>query len=838
MSRTQKTELLITAINKDLTFSRKNVWLWVRLPATPYEFLDADSRIQIVQRETIGLSSLLTSEDRGLECRIIRTSSPFNSEAWADDLLTHAIPDRPSENLPHLLSRMESHVKANRFSDRKVYFGINLGFRTEYSENGANALPFKDLFNFILPALGTEDYQISKKELDFWEEKAKKYKRSLLTGNLNAEEVSGEELAYIIKKQFFPNMEVPDVNVSKKETWGHGELDALVSSTLKNNPKYVKITQEINGVEVEGYRTTLCFARFPDTYNFPESEPWIHYASSLPFETDFYSHFTIEPARKVRKDINKKIAEIKDQGANMVSAGGSLNIDIQERYDQATQVDFELSRNKTPWVYSRHRMVVEASTESELKDRVQRVIDHYKDLDIEVVQPTGDQLVLFLELMPNDKKRTSTYIQRQDLSILPAGLPSGSGSAGDLIIPDPSDPTGTDTLGFIGPYIGYTTSRILSPWFFSPHASIAAGATNGVITTGSPGSGKSFFASTVAYLSTMLGTWGIYIDPKGDSVQLANLPGMQDKTTIVDLKDGQDGLLDPFSLSKDVNKQKELALETIYLFLGGDSKVTPTQKVEISKAITSVSSNRRPSLDMVSEVLLQSSNVEAQSVGHVLDLIKKLPFARLCFASKKVESLSVERGLTIITLLGLELPDNDLENTQYSSGNKLAMAIMYLLTDYTRQLMQNSDKTHPKMIIIDEAWVITGTPQGLKLVTSVARMGRALNTALMLVSQNAQDFHGDQITNSVSTRIAFGAQSATEIKSILTLLDMEHTEYNISIIRGLKPGEALVKDAHRRFARVKVDPWDQEQVAAFENNPEKVRRNAERAAAKAAKEAA
>lgn len=822
MNKTQKTKLSLTGIHKDLTFSRKSVWLWVKLPPTPYEFLDYQSREILIEKATIGFSSVLVSDDKAVECQLIRTTEPFDSEEWANDLFQRSLNDNPSNDFPDFITRMESNVFLQNFKNRKVFLGVNLGFRNEFSAR-TSPLPFQDFFNVLLPRLDIEDYEISGKEIEFWQERAKNFKRSLINGNLEAEEATATELAYLTKKQFFPNSVVPDVGVSKKESWGRGELDFLVDGEIENNSKFIKITQEIDGKKIIGYRTALCFATFPDSYNFPDNEPWVHFSASLPFSTDFYSRFTIEPARKVRKEINKRIAEIKDQAANMTSAGGGLNIDIQERHDQAISVEYELSKNKTPWIYGKHRLVIEASSEEELKDRVQRTIDHYKDLNIQLIQPTGDQLHLFLEGMPNDYSRTNAYIQRQDLAMIPAGLPTGSGSAGDK---KKTDPNGEE-LGFVGPYIGYTTSRVVSPVFYSLHASIATGNPSGCLITGSPGSGKSFLAFSLTYLMTMMGVWCIYIDPKGDAVPMAQLPGIKNRTRVLDLRNGQDGMLDPFSLGNDINKQKELAFEVIMLFMGGESKVTPDQRVQISKAITVVTELPNPSLNLVAEFLLESTDIHAQSVGHNLNLMRRLNFAKLCFSPRKSDNISVENMLTIITLTGLDLPSNSEDISQYSTGNKLAVAIMFLLTDYTRQLMQNSNQTHPKAIVIDEAWAVIGTPQGLKLVESVSRMGRSLNTGIILVSQNAQDFHGEKITNSVSTKIAFRTKDKDEIDNIITLLGMENNEYSRASIRNLDVGAAIMQDAHDRLARIKIDAWDEEMKTAFETNPEKKRRQKE-----------
>jgi hypothetical protein len=55
------------------------------------------------------------------------------------------------------------------------------------------------------------------------------------------------------------------------------------------------------------------------------------------------------------------------------------------------------------------------------------------------------------------------------------------------------------------------------------------------------------------------------------------------------------------------------------------------------------------------------------------------------------------------------------------------------------RLLNGMARRMPKAIFLDEAWAITSTPEGAKLVPEVSRMGRSRNTALILVSQNAGD---------------------------------------------------------------------------------------------------
>jgi type IV secretory pathway VirB4 component len=317
----------------------------------------------------------------------------------------------------------------------------------------------------------------------------------------------------------------------------------------------------------------------------------------------------------------------------------------------------------------------------------------------------------------------------------------------------------------------------------------------------------------------LAGIWTIYIDPKGDALPMSNLPGMEE-AKVFDLRQGNDGMLDPFSIGQTNAEKVGLALETIGLFMGGQNRITPQQNVQLSQILKKVSIMPNPSLNKVVDELMAADSDDAKGLGATLDLIRDLPFARLCFAEKTGDALRPDEGLTIITLLGLDLPSSVTPPESYSNSNKLAVAVMYLLASFTRDLMMNLNKSHPKAIVIDEAWAITSTPQGAKLIFEVARMGRSLNTGLVLVSQNAGDFLGEGVTNSISTKLAFRAKQPEEIENVLKFFNLEPHEGNKDIIRELRNGECIIQDVEGRIAIVQVDGWSQEMNYAFETNPE------------------
>lgn len=812
-----KTAFSITSIVDDISFSKTDVWVWVKIPPTQYEFIDEESKISIVRDMNLALANLVTSEEKNVEGHLIVTTKPFDSFSWVHRLNQINQLAGPSPENTNYLKDMYHYVHEADFREKIVLLAINIGERRQFSsaKNVGMFSPLLKLSNLIA-APPLDDY-ISDKEIEYWKNIAHNMSYSLQNSNLNAIPAKAAEIGYTIRKSVHPAMPTPtvdDLSVGDETRWGEGEIAALFDAQIENYPKYLKITQTIDDKTYEGYRATLCINKFPEVTNFPAQEPWIHYASLLSFPVDFSLRFTLEPSRKVRKEVGKKLKEAADQAKNMTNAGGNTSIEVSEQLNLGAELDYALKKDNTPWVYGRYRLTVEGRTLDELKENISQVIDHYRSLDIQVVWPTGDQLSLLKESHPSDYTRIPSYNQHQELSILGAGVPSGSGSAGDSI-----KYTAEGERGWIGPYIGQTTGRTNSPVFFSIHSTINTDNPGACSITGYPGSGKTFLGLTLTHQMALSGTWTIYIDPKADALSLKNIPGLEN-ATIIDLINGADGLLDPFTIGVDTSQQKDLAYEVISLLIGGQQNLSHEQNVALSNAISTIASYPDASMNRIVDHLMTSPEPGSKSLGSRLNLIRELPFAKLCFSKGNTNQniLRAENGLTIITVYGLDLPGAELSRTDYTNSNHLAVSIMYLLASFTQQLMRNSDRGHPKAIIIDEAWAITSTTQGAKLVDEVARMGRAHNTALLLISQNSGDFLDERIKNSVATKFAFRA-SGDEIDNVLRYMEMETSDGNRNSIRSLRTGECLMRDWTGRIARVAIDSWDSGRAEAFETNP-------------------
>jgi hypothetical protein len=133
------------------------------------------------------------------------------------------------------------------------------------------------------------------------------------------------------------------------------------------------------------------------------------------------------------------------------------------------------------------------------------------------------------------------------------------------------------------------------------------------------------------------------------------------------------------------------------------------------------------------------------------------------------------------------------------------------------------DRRLPKAIFLDEAWAITSTPEGAKLVPEVSRMGRSRNTALILVSQNAGDLLAEQVTNCISSVFAFRSSERVEVGNVMALLGAEPTPEHLAVLRGLGNGECIFRDLEGRVGRIGIDLISDEMRAWLDTNPTRSR---------------
>ena len=795
-----RSRLAVRYFDDRILLTDNAAWTYFRLPTVSYEFTTAEEREALATNITIALAGV-RMQDAEIHLRIAHRTYP--AADWALAL------DKTSDGGPgwrEYLEEMYAHVWSKDFWTKEVYLGVRLGPRGVGAQLSGGA--FKQLFGLYKrseEALGLHDDAIPEKEIARWTEQSERLGRALGGSALFARHASSTEVAWLFQHAASGALIDPPPSATPRRTWGAGEIETLVEGSIVNGRSNLRMEQP----EGSSYAAYLSFARFPDLMPFPDGEPWLHFADALPFPVEVSARMRLVPPAKASKDVSRKLAHARDMDQHIREAGAEAPIALAEQIDAARMLEHGITKERLPFVYGWHRLIVSAPAEELLQQRVDAVVEHYRDLGIDIVCSTGDQFSLFCESLPGDRIRVNAYAQRQPLRTIAGGMPTATVDLGDRL-----DET---SAGWVGPYIGETLGRARSIVHFDPLVAAARNRPTAVAITGEPGGGKTTLALLLIYQMALRGVTIAAIDPKGDAESLVELLRRRGRRArVLPLGSAAPGLLDPFSFGDDLAAKKTMATETLRLLL---PRMSEERESAMIQAVGAVANQPAPSLVKVVDYLEAAEDAASKNLGAVLRSMSEMRLARLCFDPSGGERIDTAGWTTVFTLGGLTLPDVAISREDYSYEQRLSVALMYLVSQFARRLMHGLDRHLPKTIFLDEAWAITQTPEGAKLVPEVSRMGRSRNTALILVSQNAGNLLNEQVTNCLSSVYSFRSTERNEVGNVMALLGVENSDEHRAVLRNLGNGECIFRDLDGRAGRIGIDLVSEELLRWLDTNP-------------------
>ncbi|MGJ6961168.1 ATP-binding protein [Streptosporangium sp. G11] len=800
MSRASRarSRLAVRYFDDRILLTDSSVWAYFRLPTVSYEFITPEEREALATNITIALAAI-RMPDAEVHLRVAHRTYPAAEWAMA---LNSTSDEGPGWR--DYLEDMYRHVWAKDFWTKEVYLGVRLGTRGRQLGTGV----LSQLFGFYQrseKALGIEDDHVPKAEIAKWSEQAERLGRALSASALYARHATSVELAWLFQHAATGSLGDPPASASPKRRWGQGEIESLVEGQIHNGRALLRIEQP----QGDSYVAHMSFARFPDLMPFPDGEPWMHFADQLPFPVEISSRMRLIPPVKASKDVARKLAHARDMDIHIREAGAEAPLALAEQIDAARMLEHGITKERLPFVYGWHRLIVSAPTEEICVQRVEAVVEHYRDMGIDIVNSTGDQFSLFCETLPGERVRVNAYAQRQPLRTIAGGMATATVDLGDRVDESAS--------GWMGPYVGETLGRARSIVHFDPLVAATRNRPTAIAITGEPGGGKTTLALLMIYQMALRGVTVAVIDPKGDAESLVQLLQKRGrKARIIPLGSAAPGLLDPFSFGDDLAAKKTMATETLRLLL---PRMSEERESAMIQAVAAVSNAEDPSLGKVVDFLEQTEDAASKNLGAVLRSMSDMHLARLCFDPSGGDQIDTEGWTTVFTLGGLTLPDASTGRDDYSYEQRLSVALLYLVAQFARGLMNGLDRRTPKAIFLDEAWAITSTPEGAKLVPEVSRMGRSRNTALVLVSQNAGDLLSEQVTNCLSSVFAFRSTERVEVEHVMALLGVEPSEEHKAVLRSLGNGECVFRDLDGRAGRIGVDLISDELLRWLDTNP-------------------
>jgi AAA-like domain len=799
-----RSRLAIRYFDDRILLTDMHAWAYYRVPSVSYEFTTPYEREALATNITVALAAI-RMQDAEVHLRIAHR--PYPAVEWATGL------DNTSDGGPgwrEYLEQIYQHVWAKDFWSKEIYLGVRLGQRSMRAQLTDGLFgSFMSTYRAAQRGPGGEEDTVPSGEVGKWTDQAERLGRALTASALAARHATSREVAWLFRHTLMGSLGDPPPSGTRRRTWSGGEIEQLYEGVVHNGRTMLRLEQ----VQGDSWAAFFSFARFPDLMSFPEGEPWLHYADSLPFPVEVSSRMRLIPPAKASKDVSRRLAHARDMDTHIREAGAEAPIALAEQIAAARMLEHGITKDRLPFVYGWHRLIVTAPTRELCVRRVEAVTEHYRDIGIDLVNSTGDQFSLLSESLPGEKVRLSSYVQRQPLYTIAGGMPTATVELGDRI---------AEGVGWIGPYIGETLGRARSVVHFDPMLAAARNRPTAVAITGEPGGGKTTLAMLLIYQLALRGATIAVIDPKGDAEPLAQfLSRTGRKARVLPLSSAAAGLLDPFSFGDDLAEKRTMATETLRLLL---PRMSEERESAMIQAVGQVATGPRPSLGKVVRVLEESDDPAWKNLGAVMRSVSEMRLARLCFSPSGGQQIEAQGWTTVFTLGGLTLPDTSTGREDYSYEQRLSVALLYLVSQFARRLMNTIDRTALKAIFLDEAWAITATPEGAKLVPEVSRMGRSRNTALVLISQNAGDLLHEQVTNCISSVFAFRSSERSEVTNVLSLLGVESSEEHKAMLRALGNGECIFRDLDDRAGRIGVDLVSEELRDWIDTNPTRARR--------------
>lgn len=756
----------ITALEDGLIVHPEGAWAYWRIPTVSYEWRSQGEAERLAGQAAHALAGL-----RSAVGHLHVVPRPYQPQAWAEQL-TAATPT-PAPGFHRYLKQVVDHLEGAGYPRREVYLGVRLTGRQDGLWQQARQR--------ALGVLGLRDPKPARRAVrERLLRRRESLHRVLAGSGLSARLATAGELRWLVQRAAWRGLGEPPVPAGDGQPWAGGGLRALYEVAIEEHYRHLIIDQPA-GRAAHGW---LAPARWPDTLTVPGGE-WLYQSELVGWPVEISVRFQIIPAHQAVRAVGRRAAQATDQARHAREAGRSVPLDVAEARTSARRLHHHLAHSGTPLVYCWPRWAVAAPTAEELDEVVDELVEHYRQIGIELVRPTGSQLDLYDEALPAGRVRLSSYRQELPPLTLAGGLPHASAEVGDQT----------------GPYLGQTTGRSACPVHFDPLTAARRNLPTAIAITGVQGGGKTSAARQILYHAALQGAAVLSIDPKGEPGGLADLDGIGD-VQVLDLDHAPPGLLDPYTVAED-DQRAALAVETLSQLIA--QPLTGSEEAALIQACQAEAEQTdRPCLAQVLHRLRDhGGDAGGLRLASRLSQYSALPLAKLCFAPGTKASLRLE-GVTEIRFGGLSFPEGagaGAERALLPLRQRLALAMLHLLTELTDRLL-DLDRNQLKVVAIDEAWALTLTGRGRHLMEKLSRLGRARNTAVVFISQNAGDLADDTVRNALSAVLAFRAGSSDEAQDALRLVGVENTRRHRQAITDLATGECLLRDFDHRVGTV------------------------------------
>jgi hypothetical protein len=561
---------------------------------------------------------------------------------------------------------------------------------------------------------------------------------------------------------------------------------------------------EVEAEEGRSFQAILCAGSLAEEADFPgAAELLFAPLDGVGFPVDAVLHARWIGNRDALSQVRKRILDV-EHAYREQAEGSPLGPGWQAEGDRELAREYEAvlqSSAHPPMLRAYLSLAVGAPDRAELERRVTSLRERFGEVRLH--RPRGLQHRLFFDHMPRaDSGSVPDYRQQMTVEQFAAMVPTASaevGSAGGL-------------------YIGHSPGPAARPVRYDPTEAPRTARPSGVLLAGTLGSGKTLAGQAIAYGAERRGSLVVTFDPKPDH-NLEGVPELAGAVEVLELSGDprHRGKLDPLAVGLP-ELREELAASYLLELLRDPP---PSWENAIDRAVRDAVRAGEESLDCVVARLKQSASDAGREAAEALEVLSDFGLARLGFGDEGAGQADVFAGpqTSVITIRtpGLSLPDPGASRETYTRAERVSVATLALVAAKALRLVSTNRQRH-KIVLLDEAWFLLASTQGRLLLNRLVRLGRSMNTTILLATQRLADL-GD-LSELVGVYFLFGQDSIPEAERALRMVDLDPTDVALrSRLTEYRQGLCLMRDLDGRVGEVQFDLVFGELLAALDNTP-------------------
>lgn len=674
----------------------------------------------------------------------------------------------------------------------------------------------------IAEGLGVASSSVSTRELARLDASMRRLGRLLEATPWRAQPAPVELLAWMIAREQHRTTPLPSPT---KGLITGAKLASLTRGRVLPFPDHLRVI-DAKG-ETAAWVSILTMSGFPEAMQTPGSGEWLRTLSEityvpdiddddldadvdpasliLPVSPEASVRFKVMPKRAAmtKADEARRLAKEQRKSAAKHSAEDPGRA-IEETERVMSDLIFDMGRHDVTLVDDHPRLIVTSTVSIEdLRARVDAVKGHFGGQGIEVTVGEEEQRELWLEAQPGDQLRVPDMGHTRDVTALAGSWWWGGAKVGDDV----------------GPIVGYLTGS--TPGVF--RNDVTTGSERGDATTtafiGRSGRGK-----TTAMMLSMLdaafrGAFVLALDFKGDLggvVSAGKRYGLN--AHLIETGPRFAGVADLFRLlDKEGSERAQIEVPAQLGIAMPPHLRARGAETPVQHAVNQVIAQGDPATWKVIEHLRQSEDPLARETGEALYELGQTGIGAPFMGRPREGSapLVPEPGIWVVQIPGISLPGASDDREDWNVLQRMSVALMHSMLAYGITTAGRKDlRSLRKVVAVPEVHVLTATREGSSFLEYIARVGRALSTALLLDTQDPQSLAKlvgvvEQLTTVVGFQLTVAAQQDA-LAELLGLPVDEHTRTLITSIgmkgdREIRHGHSIVRD--RRFSAATTQ-WD------------------------------